>query len=328
MSFLKKFFGKKQDNIRSHQEDEQPIQKSGEEKGDTSCQDELLKSLIKVDLSFIPKNQITPNLLEFSTRNISNPYHGNENLINDLLSNENMAENILPLIKEHNKGKENFWELEKTLLEFANQQFESENIELAEKCYRYLVEIGSKLAQVKEKLIDIYKNTENQEGLKWIRNQIEEQLNNLKDFHHQKSKLLRLKTKYMEFLYTKDEAWASFNKQLCQTDNLNEHAAIYEEMSKFLLTEKKNKDAVLMNIFALRAEALQTYLMDQSLNSNFFEKYMSEQIINGRIAGVLRKAKLSNRNKEITTTIINYFSTFPNDDFKQFKEQLLIILSK
>ena len=151
---------------------------------------------MKNDISFIPEKLMTEELKVASERKIEYPYiTGDPKVINKLKLGETKTIHS-EFFKQRLQYKQNFWSFEDELLDFAKKQFELKNLELAEQCFKYLVNIGSKSAKVKEYLVKIYKKTGDKRGLSWIKYKINNQLNEPEDFHNQKVKLGKLIEKY------------------------------------------------------------------------------------------------------------------------------------
>jgi len=257
----------------------------------------------------------------------TDPYKINSDLDKIIDESKDISQ-IKQKIEERSSALNNFWERETELLKIGNQHFESENYSEAEKVFKQLIEAGSKRSDVKEMLIQIYKKMNDNNGISWIKSKIEEQLNDPIDYHYEKSKLNRLKLKYASDLYTNDEIWSSFQKQLSVTNDFRQHSSIRELMTEILLKEKRNKDAVYTIILAYRDEAMSSYLMDTQLNSENYKRYYAKDYIIGRIKKVVKKAKYEQSIEEIAELTLKQIVKLPKDNMQELKTELNNLLNK
>lgn len=151
---------------------------------------------MKNDISFIPEKLLPDELKIASEKKIEYPYVTSDiRHINKLKQGE-VKSSGSEFWEQRIQYKQNFWSFEDKLLEFAKVQFDLKEFDLAEQCFRYLVNIGSKSAKVKEYLVRIYRKKSDNKGLNWVKQKISNQLNEPEDFHNQRMKLLKLKEKY------------------------------------------------------------------------------------------------------------------------------------
>ncbi len=129
-----------------------------------------------VDLSFLPKELISAELREASMARIEYPYIHNNIFTDDLLIMDSELSKNAAFVQSRNQFRQNFWEFEDKLLILADNLYEEGNSDLAENCYRYLMDIGSKLAHVKERLILIYLENKNKIGLRDVKRAVKKQL--------------------------------------------------------------------------------------------------------------------------------------------------------
>lgn len=268
----------------------------------------------------------------FGIRNTENkktidPYKINSDLDKIIDESKDISQ-IKKKIEVRSSALNNFCEREIELLKIGNQHFESENYSEAEKVFKQLIEAGSKRSNVKEMLIQIYKKMNDHNGISWIKSKIEEQLNNPIDYHYEKSKLNKLKIKYASDLYTNDEIWASFQKQLSNTKDFIQHAKIRDSMTEILLKEKRFKDAVYTSILAYRDEATGSYLMDTQLNSENYKRYFSKDYVAGRIKRVIKKAKYEKLLNSISELALKQIIKIPKDNMQELKTELNDLLNE
>lgn len=151
---------------------------------------------MKNDISFIPEELLPEMLKKAAGEKIEYPYlTGNSQQIEEIKSG-NFEKLDSEFLKIRNKYKQNFWSLEEQLIEFAKGNFDKKEYDLAERCFRYLINIGSKSAMVKEYLMRIYLKEQDSKGLNWIKMKINNQLGEAEDYHNQHKKLKKIKEKY------------------------------------------------------------------------------------------------------------------------------------
>jgi hypothetical protein len=257
---------------------------------------------------------------------LSNPYESNSDL-KKLINESDDFEEIKKKIQENSKVQNDFWKKEDELLNRGNECFYKQEYKEAENIFRQLVEIGSKRSDVKEILIKVFKINNDKDGIIWIKNKIEEQLNDPIDYHYEKSKLNKLKIKYSSDLYSNDELWASFQKQLSNTNDFNQHSSIRSLMTEILLKEKKYKDAIFTILMSYRDEAIASYLMDINLNSENYKRYFSKDYISGRIKRTVKKAKYEKLLDSISELALKQIIKIPNDDMRELKKELVNLLN-
>ena len=267
------------------------------------------------------------NSKKTDNKEMLDPYKINSDMDKIIEESKDISQ-IKQKLDEKNNALNNLWEKETELLKIGNDNFDNENYSEAEKSFKELIEIGSKRTVVKEMLIKIYKKQNNDNGISWIKSKIEEQLNDPIDYHYEKSKLNRLKLKYASDLYTDDEIWSSFQKQLSVTNDFRQHSSIRELMTEILLKEKRNKDAVYTIILAYRDEAMSSYLMDTQLNSENYKRYYSKDYIIGKIKKVVKKSKYEQIINEIAELTLKQIIKLPKDNMKELKTELNNLLSK
>lgn len=260
-------------------------------------------------------------------KKMTDPYKINPDFDKIIEKSKDISQ-IKQKLDEKNNALNNLWEKETEFLRIGNELFENKNYIEAEKLFKQLIEIGSKRSDVKEILIKVYKNQNDDGGISWIKSKIEEQLNDPVDYHYEKSKLNKLKMKYASDLYTNDEIWSSFQKQLSATNDFRQHSIIRVLMSEILLQEKRNKDAVYTIILSYRDEAMSSYLMDTQLNSENYKRYYSKDYIIGRIKKVVKKANYEKIIDDIAEITLKQIMKLPNDDTQELKTELNNLLNK
>lgn len=260
-------------------------------------------------------------------KEILDPYKINFNF-NKIIEESKDISQIKQKLDEKSNALNNLWAKETELLKIGNEHFKNQRYTEAEKVFKKLIEIGSKRTDVKEMLIKIYKNQKDDNGISWIKSKIEEQLDDPKDYHYEKSKLNKLKLEYASDLYTNDEIWSSFQKQLSATNDFRQHSGIRVLMSDILLKEKRNKDAVYTIILSYRDEAMSSYLMDTQLNSENYKRYYSKDYIIGRIKKVVKKAKYEKIIEEIAELTLKQIIQLPKDNLQELKTELNNLLNK
>ena len=255
------------------------------------------------------------------------PYKVNSNFDNIIKESKDISV-IKNKLYERNDALNKLWEKETELLNVGNEYYKNQNYSEAEKAFKQLIEIGSKRTVAKEMLIKVYKAQNDKNGISWIKEKIEEQLNDPVDYHYEKSKLNKLKLKYSSDLYTNDEIWSGFQKQLSSTKDFNQYARIRELMTEILLKEKRYKDAVYTIILAYRDEATGFYLMDIQLNSENYKRYFTKEYITGRIKRVVKKAKYEKLLDDIAEISLKQIINIPKDNMQELKSELSDLLNK
>lgn len=118
-----------------------------------------------VDISFIPENLIPLSLKEVANTRMEYPYIHNELFTDDLLIKDATKSKCAAFVQNRNQYRQNYWEFEEKLFEFSKDQMNQKNYDLASKCLNYLLEIGSKLPEVKEELLKVYKKHKDENNL-------------------------------------------------------------------------------------------------------------------------------------------------------------------
>ncbi len=170
----------------------------------------LSEILLKIDLSLLSKDIFPQTLFEISEKPMLYPY-AKEDILNFLNRKKINLISATEIMKLSNDYKNNYWLFEKALIERGFELLNEDKTDFAEICFRYLIDIGSKSPLVKEELIKIFIKKRDDKNLKWIFDNIEEQLNDKTDYHYFKSKISALKIKYGKSLFSNDQIWASFN---------------------------------------------------------------------------------------------------------------------
>lgn len=259
-------------------------------------------------------------------KEIPDPYKINSD-IDKIIEESKDIYQIKQRLDEKSNALNNLWKKETELIKIGNDYFENQNFTEAENAFKSLIEMGSKLTHVKEMLIEIYKNQNNDNGISWIKIKIEEQLNDPVDYHYEKMKLNKLKLKYSSDLYTNDEIWSSLQKQLSSTKDFLQHARIRELMTEILLKEKKYKDAVFTIILAYRDEATSSYLMDTRFNPEIYKRYLTKEYMTGRIKRVVKKAKYEKLLNDIVDITLKHIINIPKDNMQELKTELNDLLN-
>lgn len=285
----------------------------------------ITDKILKIDLSFIPNEAISDELKNFSTAPIIYPY-SEENILDEINKGNIDVKQATELMKKANDYKANYWALERALLELGESSAKIKNYSLAETIFKYLLSIGSKVPNIMEGLIKIYLENNDKDRLTWIFEKIDEQLNENKEHYYSKTELNALKIKYGKHFFTNDQIWASFNKQLSNSNNFYEHSNIYNQMGLFLLKEGKRNEAVHKFILSYLAEFQYSFILDQSFNSNNCERYKKMEFVSGRVKTFLKKAKLELYTEAISKLIVVFLSKFPKTDMKELKNNLAQIL--
>ncbi|ASF38197.1 hypothetical protein CEH05_03355 [Halobacillus halophilus] len=126
------------------------------------------------DLSFIPRSTMSKQLKNFEGTKIISPYGNTEVNI----------ENLIAQNKYH--------ELDQLLREFADEQYQTGNIELAKKAYELLLELGTKISSNKENLLKIYLNERNENGIERVKIDLYNQMKETTDYNYQQNKIKRI----------------------------------------------------------------------------------------------------------------------------------------
>ena len=127
----------------------------------------LQQYLMSIDLSFIPEDILTDEIIESAQRPIIYPY---DNSLEDKILQDyfNLSEQAY-LMKKLGEYKSNYSHLELLLLSKAGKLYKDKRFDVAENIYKFLVEdYGSKLFQVVDQLFKIYKKMKNQAYQEWL----------------------------------------------------------------------------------------------------------------------------------------------------------------
>ena len=144
----------------------------------------LQQYLMSIDLSFIPEDILTDEIIESAQRPIIYPY---DNSLEDKILQDyfNLSEQAY-LMKKLGEYKSNYSHLELLLLSKAGKLYKDKRFDVAENIYKFLVEdYGSKLFQVVDQLFKIYKKMKNQDGYSHIARIVENTLDSPKIYHGQ-----------------------------------------------------------------------------------------------------------------------------------------------
>ncbi len=129
-----------------------------------------------IDLSFIPKEILTPKIKKLLEGEFEYPYTDEDKFSPNFIKSKRLHFEDLPDADIRLQRRQNYKKLEKELLDLACKQKREGNLELAIEIFRYLVEMGSKYAKPKEELARLYAQIGNKRCLKWICNKIRTQL--------------------------------------------------------------------------------------------------------------------------------------------------------
>lgn len=285
--------------------------------------DEL--DFIKVDLSFIPINLIPQKLNTRSKEKLIITQH-DEDYFKYFLDKKIPIEKIAPLIHQVTEFKQNFWEFEKDFQDFIDEQIKNRNYKLAESCADYLFKLGSTSIKTFEIIIQIYSINENLDGKNFIKNLINEELSK-KETLYPRNQLNKLIFHSNVRLFSNNEIWKLFNKQISIIDKLDEHSVIYEVMGDIILSERKSLDALYKYIISYCTFSQYIYLLDTSLNSNEFEKHKTNDVIRGHLKKYIKRTKFENKDKAIISLVEKYLINLPKIDLINLGEELKNILT-
>ncbi|GJQ62218.1 MAG: hypothetical protein SCALA702_12710 [Melioribacteraceae bacterium] len=150
---------------------------------------------MKVDVSFIPGNLLPQELKDAADQKIEYPYteagfiEKTENVLEK-------SDRTAIFVNNRRRFRENYAKFEENLFDFAREMFRQRNFDLAEKSFRYLVELGSLKAASKEYLLKIYIKQKNTDGIKWVKKRIKIQLDQPYHLAAERRKLKRILGKY------------------------------------------------------------------------------------------------------------------------------------
>lgn len=148
-----------------------------------------------VDISFIPGDIIPQNLRESAERKIEYPYSVSS-FEQKPKTNVQKNDRTSLFIINRKRFRENFRVFEDNLFNFARDMYRQRKYDIAEKSFRYLVEIGSLKAASKEYLLKIYIKQKNTGGIKWVKKRIQNQMSHPQSVASEKRKLKRIIGKY------------------------------------------------------------------------------------------------------------------------------------
>jgi hypothetical protein len=152
---------------------------------------------MKIDISFIPKENLPNELEEISKKTIEYPYIKNIEVVDEELDNGKGAEECLSLLDRRRQYRYNYYAFEKALFEFGKEEYNKRNYELAKNSLQYLMEIGSKKPEVRDILVKLYIKEKNLLGMKWIAGRIKNDLKDELIDPVSKQKLSKIKKKYL-----------------------------------------------------------------------------------------------------------------------------------
>jgi hypothetical protein len=152
---------------------------------------------MKIDISFIPKENLPNELEEISKKTIEYPYIKNIEVVDEELDNGKGAEECLSLLDRRRQYRYNYYAFEKALFEFGKEEYNKRNYELAKNSLQYLMEIGSKKTEVRDILVKLYIKEKNLLGMKWIAGRIKNDLKDELIDPVSKQKLSKIKKKYL-----------------------------------------------------------------------------------------------------------------------------------
>jgi len=148
-----------------------------------------------VDVSFIPGNLLPQELKEAAERKIEYPY--SDVSVDELVEqNVHKSDRTALFVNNRKRFRENYRVFEENLFIFARDMFRQRKFDIAEKSFRYLVELGSLKAASKEYLLKIYIKQKNTVGIKWIKKRIQIQLSQPYSLAAERRKLKRILGKY------------------------------------------------------------------------------------------------------------------------------------
>ena len=320
MNILKNIFSKKKPVSSSNNIKNSNVEKK---KSNTNVLDNL--DFVKVDLSFIPTDLIPQKLLETSREKLLTTKN-DEDYLQIFLNQKVPMNKIASLISDTTKFKMNFWTFEREFQNFIIGQLEKKNYQLAEKCANYLLKIGSSSIKTFELIIQTYFLNDNDDGKLLIKNLIIEELSKEKTFlpRNQMNKLL---FHSINRLFSNDEIWKLFNKELMEIDSFDEHSVIYEVMGDIILSEGKYLDALYKYILSYCKQTQYLYFLDTSLNSNNFEKYKSNSVIRSHLRKFIKKTNFEKKEKEVISLVETYLINLPKLDLISLGGELKDLLS-
>ncbi len=131
---------------------------------------------MKIDISFVPNQFISSKMKEMLEWEVEYPYTDEDLHGRNFIRKKRSELKDTPMFDIRTERKSNYLILEKELLKIACKLKRAGENQLSEQLFKYLVEIGSKLAKPKEELLKYYLESNNKRCLKWIIQRIENQL--------------------------------------------------------------------------------------------------------------------------------------------------------
>ncbi len=153
---------------------------------------------MKIDLSFIPKEILSKSLSDLLNEEFEYPYVDEKVYAKNFLKSKRHGEGASPPDEIRQKRRNNFFCLEMEMISLGCHQKSLGNEELAERIFKFLVEIGSKNIKPKEQLVEYYQRTGNKRCLKWLIKRINDQLK-CEELGNESEKLLELKKRIETF---------------------------------------------------------------------------------------------------------------------------------
>ncbi len=149
-----------------------------------------------VDLSFIPDELITEELRQVTTQKIEYPYSSSQMFSNNAVAVNPVSRKNNRFITNRMRFRENYKKFELEMFNLARELYRKKDYHLAGKCFRYLVEVGSKQVSSKEYLLKTYIKLRDGQGIKWIKKRLENQLREPGTIPNDTRKLRRILGKY------------------------------------------------------------------------------------------------------------------------------------
>ncbi len=149
---------------------------------------------MKIDLTFLPDEIIPDSIRELMHEEFEYPYVDEKIYAKNFLKSKRPGQEASPPDEIREKRRENFYRLERELIDLGCKMKKAHKEELAEEIFKYLVEMGSKFAKPKEELVKYYQKTNNKRCMKWIVKRINDQLR-CEHVEEENKKLKKLKKK-------------------------------------------------------------------------------------------------------------------------------------
>ncbi|GEM_PF-6168233 len=131
---------------------------------------------MKIDISFVPDRFISSKVKEMLEWEVEYPYTDEDLHGRNFIRTKRSDFKDTPMSDIRTERKKNYLILEKELMKIACKLKKADEYQLSEQLFKYLVEIGSKLAKPKEELLKYYLESNNKRCLKWIIQRIDNQL--------------------------------------------------------------------------------------------------------------------------------------------------------